>query len=139
MLIPQKFAGRLIFWTVLVVGSVYLVVVGTTNSRSRQMAMDAAESATERAADLVAARLEGVIADVEARTGFLADVVGYALPESDLEAILQSFVRGDERTWGAAIAFDPAWPSKASRKVLYLHRAARGSGRLISADLASSG
>lgn len=104
----RSLTARLIVWTLLAVGSVYVVTVVVSNSLARRMALAAAEREAVNETDDAVGRVADVLHVVEERTRVLADVLQTLDPtEAELERLLADSVLGHPEVFGAAIAFEP--------------------------------
>lgn len=132
----RSLTTRLIVWTLLAVGGVYLVAVTVSNAIARRMAIAAAEREAVNETEAAVSRVEDVLHSVEERTLALGEALS-VLGSRDAEAdpLLRRFVRGNSDLHGAAIAWAPG--SAGERRALYYHWAADGESRLETADLAS--
>lgn len=134
----RSLTTRLIVWTLLAVGGVYAATVVVSNAFGRRMALDAAEREAVSETEAAVSRVEDELHAVEQRTLVLAKAVETLEPDlGGLDRLLQRFVPGDSRIFGAAVAFAPGGGyGGAERQALYYHRLADGSAGLGTADLA---
>ena len=137
----RSLTTRLIVWTLLAVGAVYVVTVVVSNSLARRMALAAAEREAVNETDDAAGRVADVLHSVEERTRVLADVLQRLDPPDDqLGGLLEDFVQGHPQVFGAAIAFEPGERLPGDgRLVLYRHRRPDRPDELGSADLGAGG
>jgi sigma-B regulation protein RsbU (phosphoserine phosphatase) len=137
----RSLTARLIVWTVLAVGSVYVTTVLVSNAQARRMALAAAEREATNEIDAAVGRVQDVLHAVEERTLVLAEAIETLNPdEADLDRLLQQFIPGDPQVYGAAVAFadqDHAAGGGGERRVLYYHRLSGRPQDLGTADLAS--
>jgi len=142
---PSRLAGfrslttRLIVWTLLAVGGVYVVTMVVSNSLSRRMALAAAEREAENETEAAANRIEDVLHAVEEQTPILAEALEALDPDAaGMDRLLRRFVLSNPEVFGAAIAFEPgAMPGRAGHFALYYHRRADDPAVLASTDLAA--
>jgi sigma-B regulation protein RsbU (phosphoserine phosphatase) len=135
----RSLTTRLIVWTLLAVGGIYVTTVVVSNSLARRMALAAAEREAVNELDAVVSRVQDVLHAVEERTVVLAKAVATLDPEAEgLDRLLRGFIPGSSRIYGAAIAFEPgAHPGGAERYALYCHRLQDHPDELDTADLAT--
>jgi sigma-B regulation protein RsbU (phosphoserine phosphatase) len=137
----RSLTARLIVWTLLAVGAVYVVTVVVSNSLGRQMALAAAEREAVNETDALAGRVQDLLHAVEERTLVLAKAMETLEPDAKgLDRLLRRFVPGSTQIYGAAIAFEPGIdPGGAERSALYYHRLPDRPDELGTADLAADG
>jgi sigma-B regulation protein RsbU (phosphoserine phosphatase) len=136
----RSLTTRLIVWTLLAVGGVYVVTVFVSNSLSRRMALAAAEREAENETETGVSRVQDVLHAVEEQTRILAKALETLDPDlAGMERLLRRFVPSNPDVWGAAIAFQPgAAPGHPGHFALYLHRRTGAPGELASANLAAT-
>lgn len=134
----RSLTTRLIVWTLLAVGGVYAATVVVSNALARRMALEAAQREAENETEAAVRRVEDELHAVEERTLVLAKAIETLSPdEEELDRLLQRFVPGDSRIYGAAVAFEPgAGYGGEERDALYYHRLSDDTDDLGSADLA---
>ncbi len=94
----RSLTTRLIVWTLLAVGGVYVTTVVVSNSLARRMALAAAEREAVNELDAVVSRVQDVLHAVEERTLVLAKAVETLEPDAEgLDRLLRRFVPGDSR------------------------------------------
>ncbi|MCG6926477.1 MAG: SpoIIE family protein phosphatase [Acidobacteria bacterium] len=137
----RSLTTRLIIWTLLAVGAVYVVTVVVSNSLARRMALAAAEREAVNETDDAAGRVADVLHSVQERTWVLADVIQRLDPAQDqLAGLLEDFVRGHAQVFGAAIAFEPGEKLPGDgRLVLYRHRLRDDPDGLGASELGAGG
>jgi sigma-B regulation protein RsbU (phosphoserine phosphatase) len=135
----RSLTSRLIVWTLLAVGGIYVTTVVVSNSLARRMALAAAEREAVNELDAVASRVQDVLHAVEERTIVLAKAIASLDPDAEgLDRLLGRFISGNARIDGAAIAFEPGLhPGGAERQALYYHRMPDRPDELATADLAA--
>jgi len=127
---------RLIVWTLLAVGGVYVATVAVSNALARRMAMAAAEREAVNETEAAVSRVEDLLHSVEERTLALGEALSVLGPrDSDVDPLLRRFVQGNRDLYGAAIAWVPG--ERRERRALYYHWAAEGESSLLAANLAS--
>jgi sigma-B regulation protein RsbU (phosphoserine phosphatase) len=132
----RSLTTRLIVWTLVSVGAVYVATVFVSNALARRMAIAAAEREAVNETDAAASHVEDVLHSIEERTLALGETLSVLAPGGeDADRLLRRFVEGDADVFGGAIAWTPG--PRAERRALYYHRGPDGSGRLEPADLAS--
>ena len=132
----RSLTTRLIVWTLVAVGAVYVVTVVVSNSLARRTAISAAEREAVNETEAAASRVEDVLHSIEERTLALGEALSVLAPaEEDADRLLRRFVEGNRDVHGGAIAWNPG--PRGERRALYFHRGRDGSGRLEPADLAS--
>ena len=132
----RSLTTRLIFWTLLAVGGVYLVAVTVSNTIARRMAIAAAEREAINETEAAVSRIEDLLHSVEERTLALGEALSVFGPrDGDVDPLLRRFVQGNRDLYGAAIAWMPG--ARGEHRALYYHWAAEGESRLEAADLAS--
>ncbi|MGD8895261.1 MAG: SpoIIE family protein phosphatase [Acidobacteriota bacterium] len=136
----RSLTTRLIVWTLLAVGAVYVVTVVVSNSLGRRMALAAAEREAVNESDALASRVQDVLHAVEERTLVLARAVETLAPgDEDLGRLLRAFVPGNAEVYGAAVAFAPGTgPGRGGPHALYFHRVADRPEEIVSADLTAN-
>ena len=137
----RSLTTRLIVWTLLAVGAVYVLTVVISNTMARRMALAAAEREAVNEADDAAGRVRDVLHVVEERTQVLAAVLDALDPsEAELDRLLADFVLGHPEVFGAAIAFEPGERLPGDgRLVRYCHRLRDRPHELGTADLGAGG
>ena len=132
----RSLTTRLIFWTLLAVGGVYLVAVTVSNAIARRMAIAAAEREAINETEAAVSRIEDLLHSVEERTLALGEALSVLGPrDGDVDPLLRRFVQGNRDLYGAAIAWMPG--ARGEHRALYYHWAAEGESRLEAANLAS--
>jgi phosphoserine phosphatase RsbU/P len=132
----RSLTTRLIVWTLVAVGAVYVATVFVSNGLARRMAIAAAEREAVNEADAAASHVEDVLHSIEERTLALGETLSVLAPGgADADRLLRRFVEGDPDVFGGAIAWGPG--PRAEHRALYYHRGTDDSGRLEPADLAS--
>jgi sigma-B regulation protein RsbU (phosphoserine phosphatase) len=132
----RSLTTRLIVWTLLAVGAVYVATVVVSNGLARRMAIAAAEREAINETEAAASRVGDVLHSIEQRTLALGEALSVLAPRAeDADRLLRGFVQGDPDLFGGAIAWNP--DPHGERRALYYHRGAVDSGRLEPADLAS--
>ena len=119
----RSLTTRLIVWTLLAVGGVYLVAVTVSNTIARRMAIAAAEREAVNETEAAVSRVEDLLHSVEERTlalGEALSVLGSREPDAD--RLLRRFVEGNRDVYGGAIAWVPG--ARGERRALYYHWAA---------------
>jgi sigma-B regulation protein RsbU (phosphoserine phosphatase) len=137
----RSLTTRLIVWTLLAVGGVYVVTVVVSDSLARRMALAAAEREAVNETDALATRVQDVLHAVEERTLVLAEAVETLEPSDEaLGRLLRGFVPGNPQVYGAAVAFEPGTVRGNDRsQVLYYHRHPDRPEDVVSADLTADG
>jgi len=134
----RSLTTRLIAWTLVAVGGVYVATLVVSNGLARRMAIAAAEREAVNETEAAVSRVEDVLHSVEERTLALGEALSVLGPrEADVDPLLRRFVEGNRDLYGAAIAWAPG--SRGDHRALYYHWAADGGSRLETADLASAG
>jgi sigma-B regulation protein RsbU (phosphoserine phosphatase) len=132
----RSLTTRLIVWTLVSVGAVYVATVVVSNGLARRMAISAAEREAVNETEAAASHVEDVLHAIEERTLALGETLSVLAPGGkDADRLLHRFVEGDADVYGGAIAWTPG--ARGERRALYYHRSGEGSGRLETADLAS--
>ena len=132
----RSLTTRLIVWTLLAVGGVYVATVAVSNALARRMAMAAAEREAVNETEAAVSRVEDLLHSIEERTLALGEALSVLGPrDADVDPLLRRFVQGNRDLYGAAIAWVPG--PRGERRALYYHWAAEGESRLAAADLAS--
>jgi len=132
----RSLTTRLIVWTLLAVGAVYLATVVVSNSLARRMAISAAEREAVNETESAVSHVEDVLHSIEERTLALGEALSVIAPgEQDADRLLRRFVEGNRDLFGGAIAWAPG--PRGEHRALYHHWGTDDSGRLESADLAS--
>ena len=126
----RSLTTRLIFWTLLAVGGVYLVAVTVSNAIARRMAIAAAEREAVNETEAAVSRIEDLLHSVEERTLALGEALSVLGPrDGDVDRLLRRFVEGNRDLYGAAIAWMPGAARGAPRAVLPLGGGGRESPR----------
>lgn len=135
----RSLTTRLIAWTLLAVGGVYVVTLVTSNTLSRRMAFAAAEREAENETEGAASRIQDLLHAAEERARGLAVAVESLDPApAGIERLLRRFVSSNPDLWGAAIAFEPgAVAGRRGHAAFYYHRVPSDPAVVASADLAS--
>jgi len=134
----RSLTTRLITWTLVAVGGVYVATLVVSNGLARRMAIAAAEREAVNETEAAVSRVEDVLHSVEERTLALGDALSVLGPrEAGVDPLLRRFVQGNRDLYGAAIAWAPG--PRGDHRALYYHWAAEGGSRLEAADLASEG
>ena len=132
----RSLTARLIVWTLLAVGGVYVATVAVSNALARRMAMAAAEREAVNETEAAVSRVEDLLHSIEERTLALGEALSVLGPrDADVDPLLRRFVQGNRDLYGAAIAWVPG--PRGERRALYYHWAAEGESRLLAANLAS--
>ena len=132
----RSLTTRLIFWTLLAVGGVYLVAVTVSNTIARRMAIAAAEREAINETEAAVSRIEDLLHSVEERTLALGEALSVFGPrDGEVDPLLRRFVQGNRDLYGAAIAWMPG--ARGEHRALFYHWAAEGESRLEAADLTS--
>ena len=132
----RSLTTRLIVWTLLSVGAVYVATVVVSNRLARQMAISAAEREAVNETEAAVSRVEDVLHSIEERTLALGEALSVLGPRGeDADRLLQRFVEGNRDVFGGAIAWVPG--PRGEHRALYYHWAADGPQKLEPADLAS--
>jgi phosphoserine phosphatase RsbU/P len=132
----RSLTGRLIAWTLLLTGSVYLASVAISNAVARRLAIEAAEREAVNEVDAAANQVEDLLHSLEERTLALADALSVLDPSPDTaDRLLRAFVEGNRDLYGGAIAW--ATSSGAPPHALYYHWTTGSEPKLAKADLAS--
>jgi len=132
----RSLTRRLIVWTLLLTGTVYLMSVAVSNAVARRLAIEAAEREAVNEVDAAANQVEDLLHSVEQRTLALGDALSVLDPSpTTAERLLRAFVEGNRDLYGGAIAWAtaPGVPPHA----LYYHWTTKGEPKLEDADLAS--
>lgn len=135
----RSLTTRLIAWTLLAVGSVYVVTLVTSNTLSRRMAFAAAEREAQNETEGAASRIQDLLHAAEERARVLAAAAETLDPgPAGIDRLLRRFVSANPDVWGAAIAFEPgALAGRPRHASFYYHRQPSDPGVVASADLAS--
>jgi sigma-B regulation protein RsbU (phosphoserine phosphatase) len=132
----RSLTTRLIAWTLLAVGAVYVTTVVVSNRLARREAIAAAEREAINETEGAVSRVEDVLHSIEERTLALGDALSVLVPRGgEPDLLLRRFVEGNRDVYGGAIAWVPG--PRGERRALYYHRPAAGEGTLEAADLAS--
>jgi sigma-B regulation protein RsbU (phosphoserine phosphatase) len=132
----RSLTTRLIVFTLLAVGAVYVATVVVSNRLARRMAIEAAEREAVNETEAAVSRVEDVLHSIEERTLALGEALSVLAPRGeDADRLLRRFVEGNRDVYGGAIAGVPG--PRGERRALYLHRPPGGEGPLAAADLAS--
>jgi sigma-B regulation protein RsbU (phosphoserine phosphatase) len=132
----RSLTTRLIVWTLLAVGGVYVATVVLSNRAARRMAIAAAEREAVNETEAAVSRVEDVLHSIEERTLALGEALSVLDPRGEeADRLLRRFVQGNRDVYGGAIAWAPT-PGGETR-ALYYHWARDGEGELQPADLAS--
>ncbi len=132
----QSLTTRLIVWTLLSTGAVYVATVAVSNALARRLAIEAAEREAVNETEAAANRVEDLLHSIEERTLALGEALSVLSPEpKDADRLLRAFVLGNRDLYGAAIAWRPG--PRGEHRALYYHWKAAGETALESADLAS--
>jgi sigma-B regulation protein RsbU (phosphoserine phosphatase) len=135
----RSLTTRLIVWTLLSVGVVYVVTLAISNGIARRMAIAAAAREADNETDAAVKGIGDVLHAVEEQTMVLAETLEALQPdEVGMKRLLRRFVSGNRDVFGAAIAFAPkAFASRVEHYALCYHRDPSHPDELVSADLAS--
>ena len=133
----RSLTTRLIVWTLVSTGAVYVATVAFSNALARRLAIEAAEREAVNETEAAASRVEDLLHSIEERTLALGEALSVLDPQpKDADRLLRAFVVGNRDLYGAAIAWRPG-PS-GEHRALYYHWQAEGETALESADLASA-
>jgi sigma-B regulation protein RsbU (phosphoserine phosphatase) len=132
----RSLTTRLIAWTLVAVGAVYLATGVVSNTLARRMAIAAAEREAVNETEAAVSHVEDVLHSIEERTLALGEALSVLAPAGpDADRLLLRFVEGNRDLFGGAIAWTPG--PRGERRALYYHWSTRDPGRLEPADLAS--
>jgi sigma-B regulation protein RsbU (phosphoserine phosphatase) len=132
----RSLTTRLIVWTLLAVGGVYVATVVLSSRAARRMAIAAAEREAVNETEAAVSRVEDVLHSIEERTLALGEALSVLDARGqEADRLLRRFVQGNRDVYGGAIAWAPT-PGGETR-ALYYHWARDGEGELQPADLAS--
>jgi sigma-B regulation protein RsbU (phosphoserine phosphatase) len=132
----RSLTTRLIVWTLLSVGAVYLATVFVSNALARRMAIAAAEREAVNETEAAVGHVDDVLHSIEERALALGDALSVLAPRGDeADRLLRRFVEGNPDVHGAAIAWK-AGPRGEERALSY-HRTGDGSSPLEPEDAAS--
>jgi sigma-B regulation protein RsbU (phosphoserine phosphatase) len=132
----RSLTTRLIVWTLVAVGAVYLATVVVSNTLARRMAIAAAEREAVNETEAAVSHVEDVLHSIEERTLALGEALSVLSPGGEkADRLLLRFVEGNRDLFGGAIAWAPS--PRGEHRALYHHWGTDDSGRLESADLAS--
>jgi sigma-B regulation protein RsbU (phosphoserine phosphatase) len=132
----RSLTTRLIVWTLVAVGAVYVATVFVSNGLARRMAISSAEREAANKTEAAASQVEDVLHSIEERTLALGEALSVLAPGGDgADRLLRRFVEGNHDVHGGAIAWNPG--PGGERRALYYHRGPDGSGTLEPEDLAS--
>ena len=132
----RSLTTRLIVWTLVAVGGVYLATVVVSNGLARRMAMAAAEREAVNETEAAGGRVEDVLHSIEERTLALGEALSILAPRGeDADRLLRRFVEGNRDLFGGAIAWAPG--PRGEHRALYYHWGADGGAGLEPTDLAS--
>jgi sigma-B regulation protein RsbU (phosphoserine phosphatase) len=124
--------ARLIAWTLLACGSVFLVSTAVSNALSRRMAFAAAEREAESRAEAAALRVDAVLGSIEARTRLVGEAAGQLEPAArGDDGLLRRFLEGSPELHGAALLLG-------RERTSYVHRSADTPHSVVSVDPASA-
>jgi len=133
----RSLTTRLIAWTLLATGAVYVATVAVSNAVSRRLAIEAAEREAINETEAAASRVDDLLHSVEERTRALADALSVLGPDAgQADRLLRAFVAGNRDLFGGAIAWVAA-PGERPR-ALYYHWRSEDEAQLVPADLASA-
>lgn len=133
----RSLTTRLIAWTLVAVGAVYVATGVVSNTLARRMAIAAAEREAINETEAAVSHVEDVLHSVEERTLALGEALSVLSPSGrDADLLLRRFVEGNRDMFGGAIAW--ATGPRGEHRALYYHWGVEDSGRLQSADLASA-
>ena len=132
----RSLTTRLIVWTLLAVGAVYVATVVVSNQLARREAIAAAEREAINETEGATSRVEDVLHSIEERTLALGEALSVLAPRgNEANRLLRRFVEGNRDFYGGAIAWVPG--PRGEKRALYYHWPAEGEGGLEAADLAS--
>ncbi len=92
----SRLASRLIAWSLVVSGTVYVTTIGLSNRAGRRAALAAAEREASNATDAAALEVEGALNEVDESVGALARAVSELSPASESLARLVRRFAADE-------------------------------------------
>ena len=131
---------RLIFWTVLASGLVFVATLVVSNRIARDAALRSAEREARQATDRLANRIGAVLGAVEESAQLLAETLETLDPDPPAtERLLRRFVGSEQDVAGAAAAYAPgaAGPGPAGRRALFVFGRSEDPAALAFVDLAS--
>ncbi|HVO12851.1 MAG TPA: SpoIIE family protein phosphatase [Vicinamibacteria bacterium] len=131
---------RLIFWTVLASGLVFVATLVVSNRIARDAALRAAETEARQATDRLANRIAAVLTAVEESAQLLAETLETLDPDPPAtERLLRRFVGSEQDIAGAAAAYAPAPAARgrSSRRALFVFGRSEDPAALGYVDLAS--
>lgn len=132
----RSLTTRLIAWTLLSTGSVYVATVAVSNALARRMAIEAAEREAVNETEAAVNRVEDLLHSLEERTLALGQALSVLQPSpTQADRLLRAFVEGNRDLYGAAIAWAPDRAS--GPRAVYYHWEPRGAAALGRVDLAS--
>jgi phosphoserine phosphatase RsbU/P len=132
----RSLTTRLIVWTLVAVGAVYVATVFVSNGLARRMAIAAAEREAVNVTEAAVGHVDDVLHSIEERTRTLGDALSVFHPnEGEADQLLLRFVLGNRDLHGGAVAWAPG--SRGEHRALYYHRVPDGPGRLEPLDLTS--
>jgi sigma-B regulation protein RsbU (phosphoserine phosphatase) len=132
----RSLTARLIVWTMLSVGVVYVATILVSNGLARRQAIEAAEREAANETDAAVGDVDGVLHSIEERTLALGESLSVLHPnETETDRLLRLFVEGNGDLHGGAIAWAPG--SGGQHRALYYHKIAYGPGRLEPLEIAS--
>jgi phosphoserine phosphatase RsbU/P len=132
----RSLTTRLIVWTLVSVGAVYLLTGFVSNGLARGAAIAAAEHEAEGQTAAAVSRIDDVLHSIEERTLALGEALSVLAPtEENAGALLRRFIEGNGDVHGGAIAWNPGTP--AERRALYYHRGTQDTAALVPEDLSA--
>jgi sigma-B regulation protein RsbU (phosphoserine phosphatase) len=132
----RSLTTRLIAWTLVAVGAVYVATVFISNGLARSQAIAAAEREAANETDAAVGHVDDVLHSIEERTLALGAAHSVLHPgEDDSDRLLRGFVEGNEDLHGGAIAWAPG--HRGEHRALYYQRVRGGGGRIEAVDISS--
>jgi phosphoserine phosphatase RsbU/P len=137
----RSLTTRLIVWTLLSVGGVYVATVLVSSGLARRMAIAAAAREADNETDAAVKSIRDVLHAVEEQTMVLAETLETLQPDAPgMDRLLRRFVPGNRDVFGAGITFAPgSFVRAVEHYALYYHRGLRHPDELVAADLTSDG
>jgi hypothetical protein len=103
----RSLTTRLIAWTLVSVGAVYLVTGVVSNALGRRAGIAAAEREAESETAATASRIDDVLHSIEERTLALGEALFVLAPAGeDAGVLLRRFIEGNGDVHGGAIAWN---------------------------------
>jgi sigma-B regulation protein RsbU (phosphoserine phosphatase) len=136
----RSLTTRLISWTLLASGAVFLTTLVASNRVARETAVRAAEEEARQTAQRLANRVRGVLSAVEESAQFLAVTLEtLELKPGATERLLRRYVVSEQDIYGAAAAYAPGEAHGRELFAPYVYGRSDDPAALRAVDLAAPG